>query len=220
MGRFTVNTIELDNDNAKTGSDLIVDGRTARRQRNKDAVLDALIELANEGNDEPPIEVIAERAGVSYRSVYRYFDDRTDLMLSAIARVMGDLWPIFDVEHLGEGPLDARIDRLISVRLDAYRRLAPLTRSAVHRRANEPAVADGYDRVREYLREQLATQFQPELATMPPTERKLVLAALDAMFQFEALDYLAEHYQMNDKALSRVLARHVRAHLAAADSHA
>ena len=215
-----MNTIELDNDNAKTGSDLIVDGRTARRQRNKDAVLDALIELANEGNDEPPIEVIAERAGVSYRSVYRYFDDRTDLMLSAIARVMGDLWPIFDVEHLGEGPLDARIDRLISVRLDAYRRLAPLTRSAVHRRANEPAVAEGYDRVREYLREQLATQFQPELATMPPAERKLVLAALDVMFQFEALDYLAEHDEMNDKVLSRVLARHVRAHLAAADSHA
>ena len=52
-----MNTIELDNDNAKTGSDLIVDGRTARRQRNKDAVLDALIELANEGDDEPPIEV-------------------------------------------------------------------------------------------------------------------------------------------------------------------
>ena len=99
-------------------------------------------------HDEPHIEMIADRAGVSYRSVYRYFDDRTDLMLSAIARVMGELWPIFDIEKLGEGTLDTRIERLISVRLDAYRKLAPLTRTAVHRRANEPAVAEGCDRAR------------------------------------------------------------------------
>lgn len=212
-----MNTMELDTDDTKTGSDLIVDGRTARRQRNKDAVLDALIELAKEGNDEPPIEVIAERAGVSYRSVYRYFDDRTDLMLSAITRIMGDLWPIFDVEHLGEGPLDARIERLISARLDAYHRLAPLTRSAVRRRVNEPAVAEGYERVRAFLREQLATQFGPELATLPDTEHHEVVAALDTMFQFEALDYLATHDEMDDEALTRVLTRHVRAHLGVVD---
>ncbi len=98
---------------------------------------------------EPSVEAIAERAGVSYRSVYRYFEDRTELMLSAIARVMGDHWPIFDVEDLGDGSLDARIDRLIAVRLAAYRRLAPLTRIAIRRRADEPAVAEAYEDVRE-----------------------------------------------------------------------
>ncbi len=193
-----------------------IDGRTARRNRNKDAVLDALIEMANEGRAEPPIEDIAERAGVSYRSVYRYFEDRTELMVSAIARVMGDMWPIFDVEGLGDGPLDDRIERLISVRLDAYHRLAPLTRAAVRLRANEPAVAEGYDRVRDYLREQLAAQFRPEMSAMPDTDREMVLAALDVMFQFEALDYLSRHDGMDDEALARVLTRHVRAHLAAA----
>ena len=208
--------IDIDDaiDEGATGSDLIVDGRTARRNRNKDAVLDALIALASEGNDEPPIEMIADRAGVSYRSVYRYFDDRTDLMLSAIARVMGDLWPIFDIEKIGEGSLDDRIAQLTSVRLAAYRKLAPLTRNAVHRRANEPAVAEGYDRVREFLRGQLAEQFAPELAVMPVGDRKIALAALDAMFQFEALDYLALHGDMDDEALAKVLDRHVHAHLA------
>ena len=206
--------IENEIDDGVTGSDLIVDGRTARRNRNKDAVLDALIALANEGNDEPPIELIAERAGVSYRSVYRYFDDRTDLMLSAITRVMGEVWPIFDVEQLGEGSLDDRIARLTSVRLTAYRKLAPLTRTAVHRRVNELAVAEGYDRVRDYLRDQLAQQFEPELATMPAADRKLALAALDAMFQFEVLDYLTVHGDMSDTDLAKVLDRHLRAHLA------
>ena len=195
-----------------------IDGRTARRNRNRDAVLDALIELADESNDEPTIERIAERAGVSYRSVYRYFDDRTDLMLSAITRVMGNLWSIFDVENLGHGPLDERIEQLTTVRVAAYRRLAPLARTAVHRRANEPAVAEGYDRVREYLREQLAQQFEPELAAMAVPESKLVLAALDTMFQFESLDYLANHDGMTDTALITVLTRHVQAHLAATNA--
>jgi TetR/AcrR family transcriptional regulator, regulator of autoinduction and epiphytic fitness len=212
-----VGPIDPDRNDVKTGSDLIVDGRTARRHRNKDAVLDALIALANEGDHEPPIERIADRAGVSYRSVYRYFDDRTDLMLSAIARVMGDLWPIFDIDHLGEGPLDERIDRLITIRLDAYRRLAPVTRSAVHLRVNEPIVAESYDRVRGYLRDQLAQQFEPELAAMPDPEREIALAALDTMFQFEALEYLAKQDEMTDEALAGVLARHVRAHLVTAD---
>jgi AcrR family transcriptional regulator len=193
-----------------------IDGRTARRNRNKDAVLDALIEMAGEGRAEPPIEDIAERAGVSYRSVYRYFEDRTDLMVSAIARVMGDMWPIFDIEGLGDGPLDDRIERLISVRLDAYRRLAPLTRAAIHLRANEPAVSEGYERVRAFLREQLATQFGPELSAFPDDERALVLAVLDAMFQFEALDFLAAHEGMDDVTIERVLSRHVHVHLAAA----
>ena len=209
--------IMIDNEinDGATGSDLIVDGRTARRNRNKDAVLDALISLANEGNDEPPIELIAERAGVSYRSVYRYFDDRTDLMVSAIERVMGELWPIFEVEHLGEGALDDRIARLISVRLAAYRKLAPLTRNAVRLRATEPAVAEWYDRVRNHLRDQIVQQFEPELSNMSAGDRKVALAALDAMFQFETLDYLALHCDMNDNSLTKVLDRHVRAHLAA-----
>jgi len=212
-----VSIMELDHNDRKTRSDLVIDGRTARRNRNKDAVLDALIDLANEGNDEPPIELIAERAGVSYRSVYRYFDDRTDLMVSAIARVMGEVWPIFDIENLGEGPLDDRIAQLISVRLAAYRKLAPLTRNAVRRRANEPAVAEGYGRVREHLRAQLAAQFEAELDALAAADRKLVLAALDVMFQFEALDYLAEHEELSDEMLTSMLARHVRVHLAAGE---
>jgi len=161
------------------------------------------------------MDEIAEIAGTSKTVLYRYFDDRTDLMLSAIARVMGDLWPIFDVENLGEGPLDDRIQRLIAVRLAAYRKLAPLTRSAVRRRVNEPAVAEGYDRVREYLRDQLVQQFQPELAAMPAGESDVALAALDTMFQFEALDYLTNYDELDDAALTRVLDRHVHAHLEA-----
>jgi AcrR family transcriptional regulator len=194
----------------------VIDGRTARRNRNRDAVLEAMIELTRETNREPAIEDIAHRAGVSYRSVYRYFDDRTDLMLAAIGRVMGDVWPIFDIERLGEGPLDQRISRLVASRVAAYRELAPLTRVVVRRASTDTTVLGEYDRVRAYIREQLEAQFAPELARIDPTERRSVVAAIDVMFQFEALDFLGRHDGMTDEAMSEVLERHIRGHLGAA----
>lgn len=201
--------------NPPSGSDLVIDGRTARRNRNKDAVLDALIELAREGDGlaEPSIEAIAERASVSYRSVYRYFEDRTELMLSAIGRVMGDDYSIFDVADLGDGSLDTRIARLIEVRLAAYRRLAPLTRIAIRLRADEPAVAEAYEDVRRQMRAQLETQFAAELDAVATGDRAGVLAAVDAMFQAESLDYLAGHEGLDDTEIARILTRHIRAHL-------
>ena len=205
---------QLSND-PLSGSDLVIDGRTARRNRNKDAVLDALIALAREGDGlgEPSVEAIAERAAVSYRSVYRYFEDRTELMLSAIGRVMGDHYSIFDVEHLGDGSFDARIASLVEVRLAAYRRLAPLTRIAVRLRADEPAVAEAYEEVRRQMRAQLEAQFATELDAVAAQDRAGVIAAVDAMFQAESLDYLAHHEGLDDNEIARILTRHIRAHL-------
>ena len=203
-----------------SGSDLVIDGRTARRNRNKDAVLDALISLAREGDGlaEPSVEAIAERAAVSYRSVYRYFEDRTELMLSALGRVMGEDYSILDVADLGDGSFDTRIARLIEVRLAAYRRLAPLTRIAIRLRADEPAVADAYEDVRRQMRAQLETQFAPELEAVATQDRAGVLAAIDAMFQAESLDYLAYHEELDDTEIARILTRHIRAHLGGDDS--
>jgi AcrR family transcriptional regulator len=210
---------QLSND-PPSGSDLVIDGRTARRNRNKDAVLDALIALASEGDGltEPSVEAIAERAAVSYRSVYRYFEDRTELMLSAIGRVMGDHYAIFDLEGLGDGSFDTRTARLIEVRLAAYRRLAPLTRIAVRLRADEPAVAEAYEDVRGQMREQLESQFAPELDAVASQDRAGVIAAIDAMFQAESLDYLAYHEELDDTEIARILTRHIRAHLGVDDS--
>lgn len=174
-----------------------------------------MIALTTETGEEPAIEAVAERAGVSYRSVYRYFEDRTELLLAAIGRLMGDVWPIFDIERVGEGPFDERIQRLITTRLDAYRRLAPLTRLAMRRSVSEPLVMVQFDNVRSFLREQLCTQFAPELTALPEQERIVAVRALDVMFQFEALEFLARFEHLDDAEIAEVLRRQVRVHLLA-----
>jgi TetR/AcrR family transcriptional regulator, regulator of autoinduction and epiphytic fitness len=196
----------------------VIDGRTARRNRNRDAVLDAMIELTNKTEEEPAIEAIAERAGVSYRSVYRYFDDRTELLLAAIGRVMRDVWPLFEIDQTTDRDFDERVDALISSRLTAYRRLAPLTRLAMRRAVTEPIVVVEFNNVRAHLREQLEQLFSPELAQIELDDRPVVVTTLDVMFQFEALEFLARYDGLDDAAMRRVLDGHVRAHLAAATS--
>lgn len=54
------------------------DGRAARAAH-ADAVVDALIDLIDEGALRPAARLVAERAGVSLRSVYVHFDDLDDL---------------------------------------------------------------------------------------------------------------------------------------------
>ena len=67
------------------------DGRTARRDRNREAVLDAVLELFSEDAASPAPDDVAARSGVSLRSVYRYFDDMETLIRAAMAR--SGIWP-------------------------------------------------------------------------------------------------------------------------------
>ncbi len=93
-------------------TDTPVDGRTARRDRNRDLVLDAVIDLFGEGRLSPNATDVATRSGVSLRSVYRYFEDQDALVRAAIARHAERIAPLLEVPDPGEGPLDDAGDPL------------------------------------------------------------------------------------------------------------
>src|SRR6478752_6946561 len=61
--------------------------RERRRQETAEQILDAVLNLmADAGIDGLTMEAVAERVGVSLRTVYRYFPDRTSLLTAALAR--------------------------------------------------------------------------------------------------------------------------------------
>ena len=61
------------------------DGRVLRRERNRAEIVDALLALLREGHVEVSAAQIAERARLSERSVFRYFDDLDDLYRTVCA---------------------------------------------------------------------------------------------------------------------------------------
>ena len=98
------------------------DGRSLRRKRNRDAVITALIELIQEGELTPTVAKIADRAAVSHRSVFRYFDDLNDLARTAIETEFRKAWPLSVISNVGEGPLDERIDALVTSAIRTFQR--------------------------------------------------------------------------------------------------
>jgi AcrR family transcriptional regulator len=175
------------------GVPAFTDGRTARRDRNRRAMLDAVIELFTEGDLSPSPEAIAQRSGVSLRSVYRFVSDSDDLVRAAIDRHLERVGPLFVFERLGEGPFEERVRTLVDSRMRLYQAIAPVARAAVARIRLRPS--PGSDIIRQslharrgMLKLQLARHFEAELAGFGD-QADAVLAAADALTQIETIDW-------------------------------
>ena len=171
----------------------VIDGRTARRDRNRVAVLDAVIELFAEDVLAPRPEQVAERSGVSLRSVYRYFSDPAELLRAAMARHLERVTPLLRIPDIGAGDLDDRIDRFVDARLRLHDAIAPVARAARAAAPRNEIIRAQYDRTRSTLSAQVETHFGPELQAMPAPQRRAVASGIDALSQLEGLDHLRLH---------------------------
>lgn len=93
-----------------------VDGRHLRREANRDAVLDALAQLWDEGRFDPSAAEVAVRAGLSPRSLFRYFDDADDLQNATIDHVLNRVAHLGGVEASPRDPTDAKVAALLGAR--------------------------------------------------------------------------------------------------------
>jgi AcrR family transcriptional regulator len=181
------------------------DGRRARRNRNREAVVDAFLELFREGNLNPSAAVVAERSGVSLRSVFRYFDDLDEMGRIAIGRHALTVQPLIGLPRIGEGDRTSRIARLVEHRLTLYRTIAPVVRATLLRAPFQPVLAAGLEIRRAELRAQLEIHFAAELVQLPQARRWLVVDAVDVLTSFEATEQLVEHRHLSPEQCTALL---------------
>lgn len=183
------------------------DGRRMRRQRNRESALDALIALFMEGDYQPSAAQVAERAGLSPRSLFRYFDDVDDLVRAAIDRMLRAAAPLVGVTVANDAPIHDRVRALVAARVRLFSAVAPAARAArvcAHRHA---PVAEQVSRARVFLARQIADILDPEARLPGGTER---LRAVDALCSFETFDFL--HAQgLSDEEISTTLTSAVEA---------
>jgi AcrR family transcriptional regulator len=192
------------------------DGRSARRERNRDAVLDALVALTTEGADDPSIDDIADRAGVSYRSVYRYFKDRSEMMDAATDRAMAWIQPLL-LNASGPvspgDPLDHRIDSIVDARVEVYFQIADMVRSAMIQSFSNRKINDIFTNARRLSRDQIEDRFYEELKVFTESERQLRITSMDQVLSYMALDYVISERAHTREELERYLRGAVRAAL-------
>ena len=180
-----------------------VDGRTARAERTRAAVVDALLDLIDTGALQPTAQEVAERAGVSLRIVYFHFEDHAKLFAAAAARhterILADIKPVS-----GEGALPARLEQFVAVRARIYQRVFNVRRAARLYEHLSPLVANTLAFVRALKREEAERVFAHELAALPPALRRDRAAALGAVTDFNTWESLHAHQQLSVEDARRV----------------
>jgi len=177
----------------------IQDGRHARRDRNKYAVVDAYLQLVREGDPRPSIAAVADRSGVSHRSVFRYFADKNELARTAIERQHAFASPLVSLTVGPGAPLPERIERFVERRLELFDAIAPVARLTRSLASMQPLLEHELTTSRAFLRSQLRHLFRAEVDALPNAHRVPALAALDALCSFEAVDLL-----LRDQGLAEV----------------
>jgi AcrR family transcriptional regulator len=191
------------------------DGRTARRDRNSDAVLDTVHEMFVEGNFSPAVEDVAARSGVSLRSVYRYFEDTEALLHLAIERRIALVGELYALDNLGEGALTDRVLSLVNQRLVIHSKLAPTIRAAMLRAPFSPQIADQVRQRRDLLAAQVAAQFAVEADGLSKARGEELFAGIDALCSFDTMDDLRVRREMSVSRARRVMVGGVTALLSA-----
>lgn len=186
------------------------DGRRLRREQNREAVVQALLELYREGIHEPSADEIAARAGISARSLFRYFDDIDALVRTAIGRQAQHLAPLFGLDTSNDAPFDDRLDRFVAARIRLLEEMGEVGRHARAVSTRHARIATELGRIRAELRSQIADLFAPELRALPAGERSAALAAADVLASWEGYDLLRHDQALGRAAATRAMARGLR----------
>lgn len=152
------------------------DGRTARSERTRHAIIDALFALLEAGNLRPTTAEIADQAGVSERSVFQHFPNREALFTGVGERQAARVVEI--VRTIDPTlPLPARLDAFVAQRAAVLELLTPTRRAGLLIADEHPAVARNIDEVRTRKRERAIAIFAHELDRLPASATAAVAAA-------------------------------------------
>jgi AcrR family transcriptional regulator len=188
------------------GELVVVDGRAARANRTRLAVVDALLHLIDEGELRPTAPRIAERAGVSLRSIFQHFNDLEALFAAAAARELERLSAL--VEPLPtESTLGDRLDAFVVQRARVLEALTPVSRASLLQEPRSAALRSNRQRLLRRGRAEVADVFAAELGRLTRADRAELLDALDATSSWQTWEALRAHQRLSATRARRVMRR-------------
>jgi AcrR family transcriptional regulator len=171
-----------------------------RKDETRARILDAFIAMMGEGDAVLNHDMIAERAGVARRTVYRYYPDRPALMDAALLRVR-------ELAGVGVGYPDSPEDLLATLEpiytgFDAIAPIAVMTRTTPQGRAMR--LAQKAQRVARYTR-----ALAEAVKDLPEQDRKLATAMLQVLHTTPWLE-MRDQWGLDGRQIARATGWAVR----------
>ena len=172
---------------SKSQKNEVVDGRRARSERSRQAIIDASLALMEEGVLIPTAQQISDRAGVGIRSFFRHFEDMETLFATIDDQIRENTEALF----LGgdrDGTLEERILHAVERRADGYEVETNMILCTAAQLWRYEVLRTNYARYQRGLRKDL-DDWLPELKKLSREQRE----AVDAIASFEMWHRLRYH---------------------------
>jgi AcrR family transcriptional regulator len=194
------------------GASVPKDGRAARSYRARIALAEALLDLVNEGIEQPTAVQIAERAKVSLRLVFHHFEDleaiyasAADLQIQRVSAMVKGIDPAL--------PFDERVDAFIRTRARVLEYVGRARRASLRLESSSAEIARRLKLGQEMTRAHTLLTFDAELKPLTGDDAMEVRAALDGVTSWEMWEFLRRRAELSIKQSSKVVERMIRAML-------
>jgi AcrR family transcriptional regulator len=187
-----------------------IDGRSLRRERNRQDIVDALLGLIEIGETEISAAHIASKAGLSERSIFRYFDDVDDLYRSVCDLAFSKEIEFALIDDAGVGSLDTKIENFVNQRVRIYtmnEKVAPAARSFAFK---NPVIKNQLVFGRKLLRTQIIKHFAEELSAFDKQQQQAAVAIIDSLTTFESYDMMRSDQKMSVHTIKSILTESIR----------
>jgi TetR/AcrR family transcriptional regulator of autoinduction and epiphytic fitness len=157
-----------------------VDGRAARSHRTKRAIINAMRALHSEGELRPTAPRIAERAGVSLRTVWQQFADMEALLVEAVKRdseILRSLVRKIEPDQ----PLASRVDTFVSQRARVLEEMTPTWRAARVHASTSAELRSDRNKKTSSAKAELESVFAPEFSQLAGKHRDQLVESLHAI---------------------------------------
>ena len=173
-----------------------VDRRRLRSARTKQRIIEAFLDLLREGNPNPRVGEIANRAGCAIRSIHERFVSVNELHVAAAEYAMNQAIALAPLVN-ADADRQTRISAQVHTRAGTCERTLHLWRLLLAGQSSSPGLRDKVTVVRKMIGLRLEAMYRPELASLPEVERRKLLVTLEALTDFESWGLMREYHDMS-----------------------
>ena len=195
----------------KDSPDPKLDGRKARSQRSREAVIQAVMAFVREGNPLPSATQIAHRAKLSRRVVFNLFKDIESLRATCLARFAQEENAKFWRPVAPDLPLPERVQAFVRTRSARLEYVTPFRRATLALAPLSPRIAEAVRGGAARAHAEVRSVFDCEIRKLPPARRGRLTALLIAACGWPLWDMLRADLNLSERRARAAMAAMVAA---------
>ena len=180
------------------------DGRLLRSERSRHLIVEAMIELIDEGVLTPTAQQVAKRANVGIRSVFRHFDDMDSIFETTNEIVYQNVKHHFTGGDRS-GALHTRVIHAVEQLANGYEAAKNFMLSGRIRMWNTPVIEKNYGLNQARLKKELE-DWIPEILNLDPQDR-------ESAYALSSFDYwyrLTNHQKVSQEETIALISKQIQ----------